>query len=91
MTHTPALGGPGSTEPTLELDAATNFAGWGPPRFAMPLTQSSTALTGSRSPSRTMIPTHYRTLLEWGKSANFVWGGADDVFGEEWGREWLPE
>ncbi|MDP6377385.1 MAG: alpha/beta fold hydrolase [Pseudomonadales bacterium] len=31
---------------------------------------------------------HYRTLLEWDKAVNFVWGCADDVFLEPWGRTW---
>jgi haloalkane dehalogenase len=31
---------------------------------------------------------HYRCLLEWNKPVNFVWGCADDVFTEEWGRSW---
>jgi len=31
---------------------------------------------------------HYRTLLAWNKPVNFVWGCADDVFTEAWGRQW---
>lgn len=31
---------------------------------------------------------HYRTLLGWRKPVHFVWGCADDVFTEAWGREW---
>ena len=31
---------------------------------------------------------HYRTLLGWQKGVHFVWGCADDVFTEEWGRTW---
>ena len=31
---------------------------------------------------------HYETLLQWSKPAHFVWGCADDVFTEAWGREW---
>jgi len=31
---------------------------------------------------------HYRTLLDWRKPVNFIWGCADDVFTEAWGREW---
>ncbi len=31
---------------------------------------------------------HYRTLLNWNKGVQFIWGCADDVFTEEWGRTW---
>jgi haloalkane dehalogenase len=31
---------------------------------------------------------HYRTLLDWDKKVNFIWGCADDVFTETWGRQW---
>ena len=31
---------------------------------------------------------HYRALLTWNKPVHFVWGCADDVFTESWGRQW---
>jgi haloalkane dehalogenase len=31
---------------------------------------------------------HYKTLLDWKKPAHFIWGCADPVFVEEWGRLW---
>lgn len=31
---------------------------------------------------------HYQTLLAWSKPVNFIWGCADDVFEEDWGRTW---
>ncbi len=31
---------------------------------------------------------HYRTLLGWEKGVHFIWGCADDVFTEAWGRTW---
>ena len=31
---------------------------------------------------------HYEQRLSWDKPVNFVWGCADDVFTEAWGREW---
>ncbi|MCB1682851.1 MAG: alpha/beta fold hydrolase [Pseudomonadales bacterium] len=31
---------------------------------------------------------HYRTLLEWPGHSHFIWGCRDDVFTENWGREW---
>jgi haloalkane dehalogenase len=34
---------------------------------------------------------HYRTLLNWDKPVNFIWGCADDVFTESWGRQWAAQ
>ena len=34
---------------------------------------------------------HYRTLLTWDKPVNFIWGTADDVFTEAWGRQWATQ
>lgn len=31
---------------------------------------------------------HYRTLLNWEKGCHFIWGCADEVFTESWGRTW---
>lgn len=31
---------------------------------------------------------HYNILLNWPKPVHFIWGCSDDVFTEEWGREW---
>ena len=31
---------------------------------------------------------HYRSLLDWDKGCQFIWGCLDDVFTEAWGREW---
>ncbi len=31
---------------------------------------------------------HYRTLLDWKKGVQFIWGCADDVFTEAWGKDW---
>ncbi|WP_309645506.1 alpha/beta fold hydrolase [Phenylobacterium sp.] len=36
----------------------------------------------------------FQALLAWKKPVNFIWGGADAVFTEAWGREWagrLPQ
>jgi haloalkane dehalogenase len=30
----------------------------------------------------------YKTLLNWNKPVHFIWGCADDVFTEAWGRQW---
>jgi len=34
---------------------------------------------------------HYRQLLEWNKPVNFIWGCADAVFNEAWGRKWAGQ
>tara|TARA_R110002111_G_scaffold233982_2_gene294947 strand:+ start:1276 stop:2235 length:960 start_codon:yes stop_codon:yes gene_type:complete len=31
---------------------------------------------------------HYEVLLNWTKPVHFIWGCQDDVFTENWGREW---
>ena len=31
---------------------------------------------------------HYEVLLSWDKPVHFIWGCADNVFTEAWGREW---
>ncbi len=31
---------------------------------------------------------HYQQLIEWQKPCHFIWGCADDVFTEAWGRTW---
>ena len=34
---------------------------------------------------------HYRTLLKWEKGVHFIWGCADNVFTEAWGRKWADQ
>ena len=34
---------------------------------------------------------HYHTLLDWQKPVHFIWGCADDVFNESWGRTWSSQ
>jgi haloalkane dehalogenase len=34
---------------------------------------------------------HYQTLLSWTKPVHFIWGCADDVFNEAWGRKWAGQ
>lgn len=34
---------------------------------------------------------HYETLLAWRKPVHFIWGCADDVFTEAWGRQWASQ
>jgi len=33
----------------------------------------------------------YRTLLNWDRPVHFIWGCADDVFTESWGRQWAGQ
>ena len=34
---------------------------------------------------------HYETLLQWQKQVHFIWGCADEVFTESWGRQWASQ
>ena len=34
---------------------------------------------------------HYRALLQWQKPVHFIWGAADDIFDEPWGRKWAQQ
>ena len=34
---------------------------------------------------------HYRTLLNWDKGCQFIWGCADNVFTEAWGHQWAGQ
>ncbi len=34
---------------------------------------------------------HYDVLLKWPKPAHFIWGIEDDVFTEQWGRDWCRQ
>lgn len=34
---------------------------------------------------------HYRTLLNWDKGCQFIWGCQDNVFTEAWGRKWASQ
>ena len=31
---------------------------------------------------------HFDLLSKWAKPVHFIWGGADDIFTEAWGRQW---
>lgn len=33
----------------------------------------------------------YETLLKWDKPVHFIWGCADDIFTEAWGRQWASQ
>ncbi len=87
------------TEPTLEAKAATNYAGWAAPFRGLP----DAAFNGARrfplsiplndydSGNGAAQTAHYRELLSGSLPVHFVWGGADDVFDEAWGRKWSTQ
>lgn len=51
----------------------------------------SIPLTEDRLGAGQMQALHYRTLLALKQPAHFIWGGADDVFTESWGRRWAEQ
>ena len=55
----------------------------GPRRFPLSipidLPDDPTALDGAR---------HFETLKGWTRPIHFIWGGADPIFTEAWGRQW---
>ena len=80
----------------FEGDIATQYAGWSAPWQGLP----DEAFNGPRwfplsiphndysSGNGAAQTAHYETLLGWDKQVNFIWGCADNVFTEEWGRTW---
>lgn len=70
----------GYDAPHQGLSAAA-FAG--PRRFPLSIPidrrEDPTAIDGAR---------HFETLKGWKKPIHFIWGGADPIFTEAWGREW---
>ena len=55
----------------------------GPRRFPLSLPFDNPAGGNADTQAR-----HFETLLGWTKPIHFIWGGADDVFTEAWGRAW---
>ena len=87
------------TEPELEGLAAQVYRGFSAPYKGLP----DEAFNGYRK-FPLSIPVkayhngngaaqyhHYQTLLGWEKPVNFIWGCADDVFTEAWGRQWAAQ
>ena len=83
-------------QPTLEDQAADMYRGFNAPfkglddaayngarRFPLSIPLDSADL--GNAAAQTL---HYRVLLELQKPAHFIWGCADDVFTEAWGRQW---
>lgn len=87
----------GGVDPELEGDAARNYAAWAAPFRDLP----DQAFNGARwfplsiplddydSGNGAAQTFHHRTLLSsWSNPVHFVWGGADPIFTETWGRAW---
>jgi len=82
--------------PQLEGAAAANYAGWAAPFLELPdeaynglrWFPLSIPLNDVDSGNAVAQAASYRALLEWSKPVHFVWGGADPVFTEQWGRTW---
>ncbi len=55
----------------------------GPRRFPLSLPFDNPAGGAAAAQQR-----HYDALLAWAKPIHFIWGGADNIFTEAWGRAW---
>jgi haloalkane dehalogenase len=85
-----------NTVPELEGEAALMYDGFSAPYRGLddtafnglrrfPLSIPFDNFSGGNGAAQAL---HYQTLLDWNKPVHFIWGCADDVFTEEWGREW---
>ena len=86
-------------EPELSGEAADQYRAWSAPFRGLP----DEAYNGARrfplsipldSPENGNAAAqalHYRTLLEWKKGVQFIWGCSDNVFTEAWGRRWAGQ
>ncbi len=86
----------GSAPPDMTPEAAAMFAAYHAPVKGLP----DEAYNGYRrfplsipvdsweNGNGAMQQHCYETLLNWTKPVNFIWGCADAVFTEQWGRDW---
>ncbi|MFT5443661.1 MAG: haloalkane dehalogenase [Myxococcota bacterium] len=85
-------------EPNLEGEALEVYKGFRAPyrgmgdetfngfrRFPLSIPAAPESYSDGNGAAQTH---HYRTLLHWKKDVHFIWGCADDIFTEAWGREW---
>lgn len=83
-------------DPGLSGKAATVYRGYSAPYRGLPdeafngyrrfpLSIPAASYDNGNGAAQTL---HYRLLLGWEKPVHFVWGCADDVFTEAWGRTW---
>jgi haloalkane dehalogenase len=91
------------TDPGFEGQAARVYRGFSAPyrsladaaynglrRFplSIPLGHRDDASDNGNAAAQTH---HYKTLLRWNKPVHFIWGCADDIFDEAWGRKWAAQ
>ena len=80
------------TEPDLAGEAADVYRGFSAPYRGLPDEGYNGfrrfPLDNYHNGNAAAQELHYRTLLDWDKGCQFVWGCSDDVFTEAWGREW---
>jgi haloalkane dehalogenase len=84
------------TEPNLHGAAAMNYAAWAAPFRDLPdeafngarLFPLSSPVNDPDGEDATRQTRLYESLLAWPKPVHFVWGAADPVFTEDWGRTW---
>lgn len=90
-------------DPQLSGTAADMYAGYSAPYRGLPdngyngfrrfpLSIPMDSYHNGNAAAQTL---HYRTLLNWAsddsKGCHFIWGCADDVFTEDWGRLWAKQ
>ncbi|MEC7379066.1 MAG: alpha/beta fold hydrolase [Pseudomonadota bacterium] len=86
-------------DPGLSGEAATMYRGFSAPYRGLPdegyngfrrfpLSIPATNYHNGNAAAQTL---HYRTLRNWDKGCQFIWGCMDDVFTEAWGRTWAQQ
>ncbi|MFT5446571.1 MAG: haloalkane dehalogenase [Gammaproteobacteria bacterium] len=90
-------------DPCFEGQAATVYRGFSAPYrgledaaynglrqfpLSIPLGHRDDASDNGNAAAQTH---HYKSLLGWSKPAHFIWGCADDIFDEAWGRKWAAQ
>lgn len=87
------------TPPELEGKALENYKGFSAPYNGLPdeafngyrKFPLSIPLNSYDNGNAAAQTHHYKILLGWDKQVHFIWGGADDVFTEAWGRTWAGQ
>jgi haloalkane dehalogenase len=57
-------------------------------RFPLSIPMSPSGFCLGNGPVQAL---HYNLLLQWQKPVHFIWGCQDDVFDEQWGRQWASK
>ena len=87
------------SEPKFTDDALRMYAGFAAPFRGLPdeafnglrMFPLSIPLYDYDSGNGAAQTMHHHLLLGWSKPVHVVWGGADDVFTENWGRTWAEQ